>query len=211
VFRRVSADVYEATGRTQLPELSLSLIGEFYLRGQPQSPTTAAPALSTHNAAAQAWAATKDTTSIAVLDDFIRQFGDTPFASMARARRDEVRKSQVAVLSPSQPATPPETTPPASRNLARADAASLFGTLFSTILDRVRKDHVEPPDESRLLRGAIEGMRNAFPADQQVSSAGAVVAAATNAGGKVSLNDVYDSAVKILNARATSADDARVV
>src|SRR5215468_5500367 len=80
LFRRVSADVYEATGRTQLPELSLSLIGEFYLKGQSQ-PTTTAPA--TQDAAARAWAATKDTTSIAVLDDFIRQFGDTPFASMA--------------------------------------------------------------------------------------------------------------------------------
>ena len=30
MFRRVSADVYENTQRKQLPELSLSLIGEFY-------------------------------------------------------------------------------------------------------------------------------------------------------------------------------------
>jgi hypothetical protein len=43
VFRRVSADVYDATRRTQLPELSLSLIGEFYLRGRP-SAGSAAPA-----------------------------------------------------------------------------------------------------------------------------------------------------------------------
>ncbi|MGP0094311.1 MAG: caspase family protein [Xanthobacteraceae bacterium] len=35
VFRRVSAEVYEATKHSQLPELSLSLIGEFYLRGKP--------------------------------------------------------------------------------------------------------------------------------------------------------------------------------
>ncbi|MDB5599433.1 MAG: hypothetical protein JWN71_1477 [Xanthobacteraceae bacterium] len=41
VFRRVSSDVYEGTKRAQLPELSLSLIGEFYLRGRP---TFAAPA-----------------------------------------------------------------------------------------------------------------------------------------------------------------------
>ena len=37
VFRRVSADVYAATSQAQLPELSLSVIGEFYLRGRPQS------------------------------------------------------------------------------------------------------------------------------------------------------------------------------
>jgi carboxyl-terminal processing protease len=210
VFRRVSADVYEATGRTQLPELSLSLIGEFYLRGQARLPASAAEP----DAAAQAWAATKDTTSLAVLDDFIRQFGDTPFASMARARRDELRKGQVAVVTPSQPgppATPPDAARPESRHLARADAATLFGRLFTTILDHVRKEFVEPPDESRLLSSAIQGMRNVFPGAQQVSSAGAAVAASTNGGGKASLNDVYDAAIEVLNTRATSADDERVV
>lgn len=35
VFRRISADVFSATQNTQLPELSLSLIGEFYLRAPP--------------------------------------------------------------------------------------------------------------------------------------------------------------------------------
>ena len=37
VFRRVSADVYEATQRTQLPELSLSLIGEFVTSRRPRA------------------------------------------------------------------------------------------------------------------------------------------------------------------------------
>jgi formylglycine-generating enzyme required for sulfatase activity len=36
IFRRVSSDVYEKTKHEQLPELSLSLIGEFYLRGRPE-------------------------------------------------------------------------------------------------------------------------------------------------------------------------------
>lgn len=35
VFRRVTNDVYNATKRAQLPELSLSVIGEFYLKGKP--------------------------------------------------------------------------------------------------------------------------------------------------------------------------------
>ncbi len=43
VFRRVSADVYAATNKKQLPELSLSLIGEFYLRGRPATGTVSAP------------------------------------------------------------------------------------------------------------------------------------------------------------------------
>lgn len=37
VFRRITKDVYEKTNRAQLPELSLSLIGEYYLRGRPQT------------------------------------------------------------------------------------------------------------------------------------------------------------------------------
>lgn len=45
VFRRISADVYDATRRTQLPELSLSLIGEFYLKGR-SSVASPAPAKS---------------------------------------------------------------------------------------------------------------------------------------------------------------------
>jgi hypothetical protein len=34
IFRRISSDVYESTNHSQLPELSLSIIGEFYLRGR---------------------------------------------------------------------------------------------------------------------------------------------------------------------------------
>ncbi|WP_348522498.1 caspase family protein [Bradyrhizobium iriomotense] len=34
IFRRISSDVYESTKHSQLPELSLSIIGEFYLRGK---------------------------------------------------------------------------------------------------------------------------------------------------------------------------------
>jgi hypothetical protein len=44
VFRRISTDVYEATQRRQLPELSLSMIGEYYLWGEPPLGTAAQPA-----------------------------------------------------------------------------------------------------------------------------------------------------------------------
>src|SRR6201993_3912402 len=43
IFRRISSDVYAATRQTQLPELSLSLIGEFYLNGKMQITVTPAP------------------------------------------------------------------------------------------------------------------------------------------------------------------------
>src|SRR5262249_36890223 len=46
--------------------------------------------------AAQAWAVTQNTTSQAVLEEFIRRYGDTYYAALARARLDELKKSQVA-------------------------------------------------------------------------------------------------------------------
>jgi hypothetical protein len=42
IFRRISADVYNATQQKQLPELSLSLIGEFYLNGRPSGSSSQA-------------------------------------------------------------------------------------------------------------------------------------------------------------------------
>jgi tetratricopeptide (TPR) repeat protein len=42
IFRRISGDVYQSTRQAQLPELSLSLVGEFYLNGR----RTEYPALS---------------------------------------------------------------------------------------------------------------------------------------------------------------------
>jgi uncharacterized caspase-like protein len=89
VFRHITADVYAATESKQLPELSLSLIGDFYLRGRPEPPISEPPGPSE---AERAWALTQNTTSIAVLEDFIRQFGTTPYGSLARARLDEMKK-----------------------------------------------------------------------------------------------------------------------
>src|SRR4051812_20223854 len=45
VFRDISSDVYEASGKAQLPELSLSIVGRFYLNG-PVSVTITPPAVS---------------------------------------------------------------------------------------------------------------------------------------------------------------------
>jgi WD40 repeat protein len=112
IFRRVSADVYEKTKHAQLPELSLSLIGEFYLRGKaeitikPNNPAArddGARARPPEDPAAQAWSTTQNTTSLAVLEDFIRQFGNTIYGSMARARLEELKKGQVAVAPPVAP------------------------------------------------------------------------------------------------------------
>jgi pimeloyl-ACP methyl ester carboxylesterase len=46
--------------------------------------------------AERAWAFTKDTTTIAVLEAFVRRYGDSRYAALARARMEELRKSQAA-------------------------------------------------------------------------------------------------------------------
>ena len=110
IFRRVSADVYAATKHSQIPELSLSLIGEFYLTGRSQAATT--PSLSPPpaardpqtDAASQAWLTVKDRTSIAVLEEFRRQYAGSVYARFANARIEELKRAQVAVVAP--PAAP---------------------------------------------------------------------------------------------------------
>jgi carboxyl-terminal processing protease len=216
VFRRVSADVYEATQRTQLPELSLSLIGEFYLKGRAAAaggaplaqPATPAPV---ESAAAQAWAASKDTTSVAVLEAFIRQHGDSIYGPLARARRDELSSAQVAVAKSIPPTGPADSAPKPPTPLARADVVKLFAP-FATVLDKARNQYVEPPDERKMLLSAIDGMRTAFPSTHNVSSAGQGPLQAANSGNaKADLNAVYDAALEILNRPGDARDEGRVL
>jgi carboxyl-terminal processing protease len=214
VFRRVSADVYEATQRTQLPELSLSLIGEFYLKGRAAAAGGAplAQPAPVESAAAQAWAASKDTTSVAVLDAFIRQHGDSIYGPLARARRDELSSAQVAVAKSTPPTGSADSAPkPPAPKLARADLVKLFAP-FATVLDKARNQYVETPDERKMLLGAIDGMRTAFPSTHNVSIAGqAPLQAADSGNAKADLNAVYDAALEILNRPGDVRDEGRVL
>ncbi|CCD93870.1 Peptidase C14, caspase catalytic subunit p20 precursor [Bradyrhizobium sp. ORS 375] len=97
-FNQVGLEVKRATGGTQQPWVSSSPVdGDFYFAGQAYAPaSTAQPAPSSVDPAERAWAVTQNTTSIAVLEDFVRQFGGTPYGSMARARIEELKKTQTA-------------------------------------------------------------------------------------------------------------------
>ena len=118
IFRRVSADVYETTGHTQLPELSLSLIGEFYLHGRSDISVDGGrvPGAYTEDAAA-VWAATKDTTSIAALQELDRRFPNTVYQELARAR---IRELQMASRSPAAEDTNLSPAPSLSRKISFA-------------------------------------------------------------------------------------------
>jgi len=100
MFFNVQDEVDRVTAGKQRPELSISLVGQYKLKPEAEPSgnkevTAAAPI----DPAAQAWAIIRDTTSQAVLEDFIRQFGNSIYGSMARARLDELKKSQVAMTS----------------------------------------------------------------------------------------------------------------
>jgi uncharacterized caspase-like protein len=98
VFRRVSADVYETTRHQQLPELSLSLIGEFYLRGKIDLTTKP------EDTAARDFEAAERVNSSAGWDAFLRQHPDGFYATLAREK-------QAALASHAPAASTKETSP----------------------------------------------------------------------------------------------------
>jgi len=72
LFRRVAMDVNHATGGRQLPELSVSLFGEFYLN--------------TRETDLQAWARIRNTNDPASLQEFLQQYPRSALATDARMR-----------------------------------------------------------------------------------------------------------------------------
>jgi carboxyl-terminal processing protease len=201
-FNEVGLAVKRATGGSQQPWVSSSPIdGSFYFSAPPVSNV---PSMGNDDAA-QAWAATRDTTSIAVLDTFIQQYGSSIYAPFARARRDELKSTQVAVAAP----RPQPQAAPSAPRLTRGDVETMFGT-FNKALTQVRQSYVDKRDDRDILVAANKAMVRAFPVAQMVSSAGPAQAAAPD-GGKGDLNSVYDTALSIMNAQPSSKEDAHVV
>jgi uncharacterized protein len=103
----LAATVNEPDGpHLQTPAFLSQSRRQIYLAGLPPRsapgsaeapPAQPAPAI---DLAAQAWAATQSTTSVAVLEAFARQFGSTVYGSMARARVEELNRNKVAVVAP---------------------------------------------------------------------------------------------------------------
>ncbi len=112
VFNEVGVTVTKATGGAQQPWVSSSPItGQFYFGGPPSGPTGAQAVPPPAAEAERKWHDIQNTTSLAALDDYIRQYGDTPiYGPLARARREEL-----------VPTTPP---PPRRNALEPAPSAS---------------------------------------------------------------------------------------
>jgi hypothetical protein len=115
IFRRISTDVYAATGQTQLPELSLSVIGEYYLNGSanaggpmptpyspPPMPVPADPC-----AVAEAhWHSAEAIGTALAYQDHLARFAGCAFAGLARAKIAALQQPQ-SQLPPPGPIRPP--------------------------------------------------------------------------------------------------------
>jgi formylglycine-generating enzyme required for sulfatase activity len=96
----------------QRPAFYHELSGDLFLVPKPVGSPAVANGLPVTSEAAVAWSATKDTTSTAVLESFLKQFGGTVYANMARARLEELKRTQVAVATTAGAA--PATSVPAA-------------------------------------------------------------------------------------------------
>jgi hypothetical protein len=109
VFHQISANVYETTKGTQVPELSLSFFGEFYLNGKlqltvkPSVPTAPADACA---AAESHWKSAEAIGSVAAFEDHLAKFPNCTFAELAKARIESL-KNKVATVAPVPPAISP--------------------------------------------------------------------------------------------------------
>ena len=102
IFREIGSDVYDSSGKSQLPELSLSIIGKFYLNG-PVSinitlPAPSAPVDACSSAEAH-WKAAESIGTIAAYDDHISRFPACSFANLAKARIEGL-KQKAALATP---------------------------------------------------------------------------------------------------------------
>jgi formylglycine-generating enzyme required for sulfatase activity len=131
MFYRVGRDVIAATGGRQRPEISISVYEQYALAPAANAGAAAPPG---GNAAVsdaeRTWMIIQHTTSLAALDDFIRQYGATSiYGPLARARREELAKepAREAAKEPAKPADAQQTAaaaPPVTPAAPAADPCS---------------------------------------------------------------------------------------
>src|SRR5204862_3209569 len=98
VFQTISASVYEQTKGTQVPELSLSFFGQFYLNGKPDTASAAPPADPCANAADH-WRSSEATGTLAAFKDHVLRFPNCTFADLAKSRIEQLSKADGAAAS----------------------------------------------------------------------------------------------------------------
>jgi formylglycine-generating enzyme required for sulfatase activity len=134
------ARIAQGAGFDQQPAYYDGLTGRFYLAALPaEKPGTTTPAANRPAAPAtpdvgEVWKAVQNSTSLAVIDDFIQHYGNTPvYGALARAKREELVKKpagqpepqpqpQVAMIeTPARPGSAAPLMPARERGLKAKD------------------------------------------------------------------------------------------
>ncbi len=89
----VRNEVVTATDGAQVPWDDSALMGNFYFK---EGPAAAPVSESKAGEAAEAWSWIKNTTDAAILQEFIRRFGDSTFGPLAKQRVDALKGQSVA-------------------------------------------------------------------------------------------------------------------
>ena len=169
MFQHVKEYVASHTPVRQQPWILDGLPQSIYLApagGAPASSPTASPApiAGGPSEAERAWEATKDTTSVAVLDEFVRRFADTFYAALAREKLEQLKaKSQVAVVpQPERPqasapggpaASVPVPTPSSAANL-ESRVALVIGNADYRDVVRLKN----PVNDARLVSSVFRSL-----------------------------------------------------
>ena len=108
IFREISDDVYEKTKHAQLPELSLSIIGRYYLRGkgsEDAGPSTSPALPPVVDRSKSDYEAAMAADTVAGWEAFLKQHAEGFYADLARDRKARIEKAQQAALVPPKPSS----------------------------------------------------------------------------------------------------------
>jgi carboxyl-terminal processing protease len=174
-FNQVGLAVKRETNGSQQPWVSSSPIdGTFYFVPPAAAKTADKPAIVAprQDDAALAWNAVRDTSSVAVIDTFIKQYGSSLYGPFARARRDELSKNQLAANNQAAPNNVAPNSNPANNIIAGNNPASNGKQAPGTNNQTPNKDQLSdnaPPDPNPALKNNQLASNQPGPATKSLS------------------------------------------
>jgi hypothetical protein len=162
VFKHIAAEVYQNTGQRQRPELSLSAIGDFYLRGRSSggpSPVPGPPPANPCGAAEAHWRSTESIGTPAAYQDHLDRFPTCAFAGLARAKLAALQRSPTP---PPAPPAPPPSPPVAATGFLFPDSDRRY--LTRAELSRLSSEQL------RIARNEIYARKGRYFRDHQLAA-----------------------------------------
>jgi pimeloyl-ACP methyl ester carboxylesterase len=105
--------------------------------------------------AERVWAVSKDTTTITVLEEFVRRYWNSQYAALARARIEELRKSQAAAQTKVPPASQPVGQPPAQSDAAQPANGPSSGPVAAAVQRVVLYEEVPSDPKGTQYVGSV--------------------------------------------------------